>query len=62
MAEDVYEGARPSFSMRMTIYGISKKFPSVKNITCEQLDLWRRDRQTTVVCLVKLNINRVYHN
>lgn len=56
------EGPRPSFSMRMTIYGISKKFPSVKSINCQQLDQWRKDKEKKLVCLVKFILYTVNSN
>lgn len=41
-----------SLSMRMTVYGISKKFPTVRNVKCEQLKEWLKDENKKVVCLV----------
>ncbi|XP_064392167.1 uncharacterized protein LOC135339816 isoform X2 [Halichondria panicea] len=40
-----------SMSMRMTVYGISKKFPTIRNITCEQLNNWIEDESKKLVCL-----------
>ena len=41
-----------SFSMRMTVYGIQKAFPSVRNVTCSDVDAWRRDQSRKIVCVV----------
>ncbi len=38
-------------SMRMTVYGISKKFPTIINITCEQLNNWIEDESKKLVSL-----------
>ena len=38
--------------MRMTIYGICKKFPSVNHISCEQLEKWRVEQPNKLVVLV----------
>ena len=46
------ESNSKSFSMRMTIYGISKKFPSVRNVSCDQLEKWRQDSRDKLVILV----------
>ena len=45
-----------SMSMRMTVYGISKKFPTIRNITCEQLNNWIEDESKKLVCLVSLDL------
>ena len=42
----------PTFSMRMVTYGIRKAFPSVQNISCEQLEKWRAENPDNLVCLV----------
>lgn len=42
----------PTFSMRMVTYGIRMKFPSVQNISCEQLEKWRAENPEDLVCLV----------
>ena len=47
------ESNSKSFSMRMTIYGISKKYPSVRNVSCDQLEKWRRDTQDKLIILVR---------
>ena len=43
-----------SFTMRMTVYGIQKAFPSVRNVPCSDVDAWRRNRNRNVVCVVSL--------
>lgn len=40
-----------SFSMRTTVYGIKKKFPSVQNISCQELKQWRGENRK-LICLV----------
>ena len=45
-----------SFSMRATVYGIKKKFPSIKNISCQDLEERRKDNQK-LTCLVCSNNN-----
>ena len=42
----------PTFSMRMVTYGIRMKFPSIQNISCEQLEKWRAEHPNDLVCLV----------
>ena len=42
----------PTFSMRMVTYGIRKAFPSIQNISCEQLEKWRAENADNLVCLV----------
>ena len=54
MAEGESESNTKSFSMRMTVYGISKKFPSVRNVSCDQLERWRQDAQDKLVILVSI--------
>lgn len=59
MAEAAVDGStqsesNKSFSMRMAIYGICKKFPSVRNISCDQLEKWRQDKDDKLVILVSL--------
>ena len=49
----------PSLSMRMVTFGIRKKFPSVRNIDNEQLEQWRTDRQTDLVCLVSERVRGI---
>ena len=41
-----------SFSMKTTVFGIKKKFPSVNNISCQELEKWRREKKN-LICLVK---------
>ena len=43
-----------SLSMKATIYGIQKKFPSVKNITCCELESWRISKEDLII-LVNVN-------
>ena len=43
-----------SLSMKATIYGIQKKFPSVKNITCCELESWRSSKEDLII-LVNVN-------
>lgn len=45
-------GQSMSVSMKTTVYGIKKKFPSVKNITCQELETWRKSRESSLVVLV----------
>lgn len=45
-------GTPLSFSMRMTLYGIQKAFPSVRNVSCSDVDEWRRDTSKKMVCVV----------
>ena len=40
-----------SFSMKMVIYGVKKRFPSVTNITCDEFDKLRQQPQE-LLCLV----------
>lgn len=40
-----------SLSKRMIVYGVAKKFPAVKHITCEQLEQWRIDGDKNLVLL-----------
>ena len=47
------ESNSKSFSMRMTIYGISKKYPSVRNVSCDQLEKWRQDTRDKLIILVR---------
>ena len=47
------EASNMSFSMKMTVYGISKKFQSVRNVSCDQLEQWRQDKQKELVILVR---------
>lgn len=47
------EASNMSFSMKMTVYGISKKFQAVRNVSCDQLELWRQDKQEKLVILVR---------
>ena len=55
MAEvgDAVDSNSKSFSMRMVIYGVGKKFPSVRHVSCEQLEEWRRDSPDKLVILVR---------
>jgi hypothetical protein len=47
------ETAAPlSFSMRMTVYGIQKAFPSVRNVTCSDVDARRRNQSRNTVFVV----------
>ena len=41
-----------SFSMRMTVYGIQKVFPSVRNVSCNDVEEWRRGTDKKLVCVV----------
>lgn len=41
-----------SLSMRMLTSGIRKAFPSIQNISCEQLDKWRAENKGNLICLV----------
>ena len=55
--DSISGSSAPSLSMRMTTYGIGLKFPSVRNITCEQLEQWRsKDRRQNMICLVSINL------
>ena len=47
------ESNSKSFSMRMTIYGISKKYPAVRNVTCDQLEKWRQNTRDKLIILVR---------
>ena len=51
MAEGREEAAL-SFSMRMTVYGIQKAFPSVRNVSCNDVEEWRRGAGKKLVCVV----------
>lgn len=57
MAESSGQGEVPSgsvgksFSMRTTVYGIKKRFPTVENVSCQELDRWRKERKD-LICLV----------
>ena len=55
MAEssEVASGGGPgkSFSMRTTVYGIKKRFPSVENVSCQELERWRKENEH-LICLV----------
>lgn len=44
-------GQSMSFSMRTTVYAIKKKFPSVRNISCQELEQWKQQGKN-LVCLV----------
>ena len=44
--------AAASLSMRMTLFGIQKVFPSVRTVTCEQVEEWRNASSKNLVCLV----------
>ena len=46
-----------SLSMRMAVYGITKKFPSVRSVSCSQFNQWMRDDSKKVVCLVSLMVH-----
>lgn len=52
------EGARGtqslSFSMRMTVYGIEKVFPSVRNVSCSEVEEWRLNDSKKLVCVVSV--------
>ncbi len=48
-----------TMSMRMVIYGVKKAFPSVRNVTCEQLEQWRSEKRENLVCLVS-GLGRLY--
>ena len=52
-AEAIGSGSTPSFSMRMVIYGIKKRFPSVRNISTEQLEQWHTEKRDNLVFLVR---------
>lgn len=41
-----------SFSMRTTVYAIKKKFPSVRNVSCQELVEWRKEGK--LKCLVSM--------
>ena len=41
-----------SLSMRMTVYGIQKAFPSVRNVSCSDVDAWKRNRSGKIVFVV----------
>lgn len=43
-------GQSMSFSMRTTVYAIKKKFPSVRNISCQELEQWKQQGKN-LVCL-----------
>jgi len=47
--------------MKLTVYGISKKFPSVKNVSCEQLSEWMADKSKKLVCLVCRRISNLQY-
>ena len=51
MAESTVESSAKSMSLSMkaTVYGIQKKFPSVRNISCSELESWRKEKQELVV-------------
>ena len=55
------ESNSKSFSMRMAIYGISKKFPSVRNVSCDQLEKWRQETQDKLVILVSSRLTITIH-
>ena len=46
------DGTALSFSMRMTVYGIQKAFPSVRNVSCNDVEEWRRGAGKNLVCVV----------
>lgn len=56
MATAAESGGSLSFSMRMTVYGIQKVFPSVRNVTCDQVERWRQSSTKNLVCLVSLRL------
>ena len=47
-------GETLSLSMRMTVYGIEKVFPSVRNVSCSEVDEWRQDDGKKLVCVVSV--------
>ncbi len=50
-----------NFSMKATVYGIKMKFPSVQNISCHQLEQWKKEKN--LICLVKgFSFNIIVHH
>ena len=40
-----------SWSMAMVVYGVKKKFPSVRNTTCEEVHAIKEDPKTLILVL-----------
>ena len=50
-----------SWSMAMVVYGVKRKFPSVGNVTCEEVHVMREDPKTLILVLPHLCTARAHH-